>query len=319
MITSHVPDDWRDLQNEVARVLNECGFIVEVEKTVSTVRGDVEIDVCAEEQIDGRKYSIVCECKHWKTRVPQNVVHGFRTVVADIGTNVGYTISTAGFQEGAYEATDKTNVSLVSWTEFQDTFEKSWYETFFYPQITERFDALFSYTEPFVPNWFDALSVHQQDDLIMTPYEKLNSLPDALAGSAQPVHRDFAVGGGVLCPTESGVAAEFAGPAHVFPAVPLCAGRERPFEAVRVTRLVSANAVPGCSGDPVGHGENGPGAFSRREVEWRRRVVFHVDAVKPYDRHGVALCDLRRLGRLEHKNVVARTVVGVGDVRRRET
>lgn len=32
----------------------------------------------------------------WRSRVPQNVIHGFRTVLADIGANVGYIVSMAG-------------------------------------------------------------------------------------------------------------------------------------------------------------------------------------------------------------------------------
>ena len=166
MITSSTPESWRDLQNEVGRVLAECGFSVEVERTLTTVRGKVEIDVSAEEQVKGRKYTILCECKNWKARVPQSVVHGFRTVVGDIGANAGYIISSAGFQEGAYEAILNTNVRLLTWTEFQDAFEETWYEQHFYPTITERLDALFSYTEPFLPRWFDSLSDVRQKEFI---------------------------------------------------------------------------------------------------------------------------------------------------------
>jgi len=166
MITSRTPDSWRDLQNEVGRVLAECGFSVEVENTLTTVRGKVEIDVSAEEEIKGRRYTILCECKYWKARVPQAVVHGFRTVVADIGAHAGYIISSAGFQEGAFEAVAKTNVRLLPWTEFQETFEATWYEHHFYPTITERLDALFSYTEPFFPRWFGNLSEELQAEFI---------------------------------------------------------------------------------------------------------------------------------------------------------
>lgn len=75
MITTSTPDAWKNLQSEVAQILNECGFTVEVEKKIRTARGVVEIDVYAEETIRGRKYSIACECKHWKSRVPQSVAY----------------------------------------------------------------------------------------------------------------------------------------------------------------------------------------------------------------------------------------------------
>lgn len=162
MITSKVPDDWRHLQIEVARLLQECGFSVEVEKKVKTVRGEVELDVYAQEEVKGRKYSIVCECKHWKARIPQNVVHGFRTVVADMGANVGYVVSLAGFQEGAFEASELTNLELLTWQQLQSKFELSWYESYFSPQITERLDPILSYSEPFLPAWWGQLTEAQQ-------------------------------------------------------------------------------------------------------------------------------------------------------------
>ena len=108
MITIEVPKTWQDLQRETARILEECGFTVEIEKKIQTVRGEVEIDVYAEEEVKGRKYTILVECKHWKSRVPQSVIHGFRTVVSDIGANVGYIVSLTGFQSGSFSASEMT-------------------------------------------------------------------------------------------------------------------------------------------------------------------------------------------------------------------
>lgn len=157
MITSATPGDWRALQDIVGQILTECGFSVEVEKQVQTVRGGVELDVFAEEDIQGREYVTVCECKHWKARVPQNTVHGFRTVLADIGAHVGYIISVSGFQEGAFAAAANTNVKLVTWNEFQAEFEVTWFKKFMSPHITAVLDPLLSYTEPLLPAWFNEL------------------------------------------------------------------------------------------------------------------------------------------------------------------
>ena len=103
MITISSPYNWCNLQDEVATILDQCGFHVETEKTVKTSRGKVELDVYAEEEIKGRKYSIVCECKYWKKKIPQSVIHSFRTVVADLGANIGYIISLKGFRSGVHE------------------------------------------------------------------------------------------------------------------------------------------------------------------------------------------------------------------------
>jgi hypothetical protein len=158
VITSQQPADWRDLQNEVSRILSECGFEVEIEKSIPIARGSVEIDVYARELVKGRAHTVLVECKHWKGRVPQTVVHAFRTVIADAGANTGYIVSSAGFQAGALAATELTNVKLRSWLEFQDDFELSWFDAHLIPKLTADLDSLMSYTEPLLPNWFDGLS-----------------------------------------------------------------------------------------------------------------------------------------------------------------
>lgn len=154
MITNTVPETWQELQRQTALFLEECGFEVELEKKVQTVRGEVEVDIYAEELVKGRKYRILCECKHWKSRVPQNVIHGFRTVVADIGANVGYVISLNGFQSGAFSAAELSNIELVDWQGFQVAFEETWFEEYLSPQVVKDLDPLMTYAEPLVPKWY---------------------------------------------------------------------------------------------------------------------------------------------------------------------
>ena len=95
-----LPDSWQALQTEVGRILSECGFAVEVEKKIQSARGIVELDVYAEETVRGRKYAIACECKCWKSRIPQTVVHGFRTVVQEIRANIGLSSPWKAFNPG---------------------------------------------------------------------------------------------------------------------------------------------------------------------------------------------------------------------------
>lgn len=166
MITSRDPSSWQDLQENAARILRECGFSVEVEKVVETARGRVEVDVCAEEAVDGRRYSIVCECKYWRSRVPQTVVHGFRTVVGDLGANLGLIVASSGFQAGAHPAAAHTNVRLVTWEEFQHEFERTWIKRHLQPTVAERCDPLLTYTEPLLPGWFGLLSDDQKNTFI---------------------------------------------------------------------------------------------------------------------------------------------------------
>jgi hypothetical protein len=148
MITEKTPATWQQLQEWTAQILRECGWKADTEITIQTVRGAAEIDVLATEFVQGREYKTLIECKNWTARVPQNVVHGFRTVVADTGANTGYIVSRAGFQAGAYEAAANTNVKLLSWTEFQEVFEDQWYWTYLTQGAHDVLDPLCSYLEP---------------------------------------------------------------------------------------------------------------------------------------------------------------------------
>jgi hypothetical protein len=161
MITRTTPVDWQALQNDVSLILEQCGFDIEIEKKIKTARGEVEIDVYAEEIVKGRKYSIVCECKHWKSKVPQSIVHSFRTVINDIGANIGYIISLEGFQSGAFDASGLTNIELVTWSQFQGIFCETWLEQYLSPKITKELDPILEYTEPLVPTWFTKVPGHE--------------------------------------------------------------------------------------------------------------------------------------------------------------
>ena len=96
MINRSDPNDWRDLQTQTNQILRECGFESEVEKNVETVRGTVNIDVYARDSSRIPSLVYLCECKYWRSAVPQTVIHAFRTIVADYGANWGFIISTVG-------------------------------------------------------------------------------------------------------------------------------------------------------------------------------------------------------------------------------
>lgn len=119
------PADWKQLQQFTGVILSECGFDTEIEKTIETVRGKVQVDVYAERKKVFESKTI-CECKYWQSPVPQTIIHAFRTIISDTGASQGFIISKAGFQKGAYEAIRNSNVSILSWEEFQDKFKMEW-------------------------------------------------------------------------------------------------------------------------------------------------------------------------------------------------
>ena len=124
-ITTTEPKNWRDLQDEVCRYLNEAGYIAETPKTIETVRGQVEVDVYAESNKELIK-SFICECKYWNSPLPKEKIHAFRTVTHDSGSMLGIIISKNGFQSGAYEAAYCSNILLKDWNGFIDLIKRQW-------------------------------------------------------------------------------------------------------------------------------------------------------------------------------------------------
>lgn len=69
---------------------------------------------------------MLCECKHWDKPVEQSVVYGFRARCADIGAHYGLIISKKGFQSGAKKTRESTNIHLLDFEQFQETFYEEW-------------------------------------------------------------------------------------------------------------------------------------------------------------------------------------------------
>lgn len=148
LIEDQPPDDWRDLQEKVAQILRECGMDAETDKQLETARGTVNADVFAEDKSQTPATIYLWECKHWRKRVTKTVVHSIRSFVSDFGANWGGIVSSSGFQRGAYEAAQYSNVRLFSWLEFQALFKDRWFDRYFVSCIYKEAEALIEYTEP---------------------------------------------------------------------------------------------------------------------------------------------------------------------------
>jgi restriction system protein len=165
LITSP-PTDWQSLQTEAAKIFSECGLITEVTKDITTVRGTVNIDVYADDTTQAPTSTYLIECKLWNRPVPKTVVHAFRTVVTDFGANWGFIISSKGFQKGAYEAAERSNIRLLNWVEFLELFRDRWTQHYMLPYLFQECDALVEYTEPINSRIFrkaDKLSPEKQE------------------------------------------------------------------------------------------------------------------------------------------------------------
>lgn len=114
MIFNSEPKNWKELQKYVGKMFEECCFETEISKVVDLARGKKEIDVYTKDTTSEYQPTILVECKFWNKPVYQEIIHSFRTVVNDFGANLGFIVSKNGFQDGCYEAAEKSNVRLVS-------------------------------------------------------------------------------------------------------------------------------------------------------------------------------------------------------------
>jgi restriction system protein len=170
LIEAGPPTSWRKLEERVAEILDECGYDVEIQKNATLARGNVNIDVWADDHSSPPNI-IAVECKYWATPADKNVVHAFRTVVGDSGANTGLIVSSAGFQKGAVEAAAYSNVRLLDWVQFQEMFVTRWFTEYMCPRVTEEADALKEYTEP-----INSRIVRKASRLPKDRVEQLNAL-----------------------------------------------------------------------------------------------------------------------------------------------
>jgi len=147
IIDSNLPGSWQDLQIYVAKILSEIGLSVTVGQTVSTARGEIELDVMAIDETSLEKIRYIIECKNWEANIPQSVIHSFTTVMHETGGNIGFIIARNGFQSGAIEFVKYTNIKLYSYIEFETTYLNVWFQKYFLVQLCASNDSLLQYVE----------------------------------------------------------------------------------------------------------------------------------------------------------------------------
>ncbi|MFC7380097.1 restriction endonuclease [Brevundimonas sp. GCM10030266] len=119
--------NWKDLQDRVANLFRDMGYEVSSPLTVELVRGKKEVDVHVVDPRTSVPHVIIIECKHWKSRVPQETVHSMQTVMEGCGANTGIIVSSKGFQKGAPEAAAKSNIQLMTWEALQKAYGHEWF------------------------------------------------------------------------------------------------------------------------------------------------------------------------------------------------
>lgn len=113
-------NDWQAYQNEVAAFFRNLELSAETDLTLQGVRTTHDIDVVVRSQHVGFTVTWIVECKHWKRPVTKLHVLALREIVTDLGADRGILLSEAGFQSGAIEAANLTNVHVNSLATIQE-------------------------------------------------------------------------------------------------------------------------------------------------------------------------------------------------------
>jgi hypothetical protein len=107
-------DNWQDYQDEAAAFFHSLGLDARTNVSVKGARTSHDVDVLVKSTHVGFDATWIVECKHWKTPVSKLHVLALREIVADVGADRGILLCETGFQSGAIEAAQLTNVQVTS-------------------------------------------------------------------------------------------------------------------------------------------------------------------------------------------------------------
>jgi restriction system protein len=107
-------EPWRQYQEDTAGFLRGLGLDAEVDATIVGPRTSHDVDVAVRANLLGFDLLWIVECKHWKSAISKVHVMALRQIVQDVGADRGILMAESGFQSGAVEAAQLTNVQLTS-------------------------------------------------------------------------------------------------------------------------------------------------------------------------------------------------------------
>lgn len=117
--------EWKKYQEEAASYFRSLGLDASTDVNIKGVRTSHDVDVLVRSHHVGFDITWIVECKHWKTAVSKLHVLALREIVADVGADRGILLSESGFQSGAVEAANLTNVQVTSISDMLKTAEES--------------------------------------------------------------------------------------------------------------------------------------------------------------------------------------------------
>lgn len=109
--------DWYQFQEKICNHFNSIGARAETNISVQGVRTTHDIDILVKTNFLGQDIKWIVEAKKWNHKVNKLHVLALRTIVDDVGADRGFIISEKGFQSGAIQASENSNISLTTLSE----------------------------------------------------------------------------------------------------------------------------------------------------------------------------------------------------------
>ncbi|MDI5891098.1 restriction endonuclease [Halomonas rhizosphaerae] len=111
--------DWYQFQEVICEHFRALGADAQTNVTVEGVRTNHDVDILVRTKFLGQDITWVVEAKFWNSKVNKSHVLALRAIVDDIGADRGFIVSKKGFQSGATEAAQSSNVNLKTFEELK--------------------------------------------------------------------------------------------------------------------------------------------------------------------------------------------------------
>lgn len=111
--------EWYQFQEDICDYFESIGATAQTNVSVQGVRTSHDVDILVTTRYLGEDLVWVVEAKKWQKRVNKLQVLALRTIIDDIGADRGFIVSEAGFQSGAYEAAENSNVKLKTFDQLK--------------------------------------------------------------------------------------------------------------------------------------------------------------------------------------------------------
>lgn len=111
---------WSKYQEDAAAHFRRLGLSASTNVTLPGVRSTHDIDVVVRFERAGIDQLWIVECKDTGRPVSKDKALLLRTIVDDVGADRGILLCENGFQRGAFEVAERTNVLVTSLAELED-------------------------------------------------------------------------------------------------------------------------------------------------------------------------------------------------------